>query len=79
MVNLPCILGRENDVGHMATFAALVCKNSVREIRYDCLTTSGISSFKSLIFRGLLTYTNDLRVPQRNKSQGVKSHDLGDH
>ena len=54
----------ENDVGHMSTFAALVCKNSVLEIRYDCLTTRRISSFKSRIFRGLLTYTNDLIVPQ---------------
>ena len=60
----------QNDVGHMTTSAALVCKNSVREIRYDCLTTRRISSIKQQIFRDLLTYTNDLRVPV---SQG-KSH-----
>ena len=55
----------ENDVGHMTTSAALACKDSVREIRDDCLTICQISSFKSRMFRGLLTYTNDLRVPQR--------------
>ena len=54
----------QNDVGHMTTSTALVCKNSIREIRYDCLTTNRIFSFKSWTFRGLLTYTNDLREPQ---------------
>ena len=38
------------------------------------------SFFKSRMFRGLLTYTDDLRVPQRKKkSHRVKSHDLGGH
>ena len=59
----------ENDVGHMTTFAALECKNSVYEIRYDCLTTRGISSFKSRIFRGLWTYTNDLRIPHEKNQK----------
>ena len=49
------------------------CKNSVHEIRYDCLTARRISSFKSWIFQGLLTYTNDLRVPQR-KNHKELSH-----
>ena len=58
----------ENDVGQMTTSAALTCKNSVREIRYDCLTTRQISSFKSQMFRGLVTITNDLTliVPSAN-------------
>ena len=65
----------QNDVGHMTTSAALVslCKNSVREIRYDYLTARRISSFKSRIFRGLLTYTNELRVPQ-GKNHKELSH-----
>ena len=53
-----------NDVGHMTTSAGLVCNNFVREIRYDCLTARRISSLESRIIQGLLTYTNDLRVPQ---------------
>ena len=59
----------------------LVCKNSAREIRYDCLTTRRISSFKSRISLGLFIHrpTNDLRVTQRKKSQGVKSHDSSGH
>ena len=73
------ISGMQNDGGHMTTSAALVCKNSVREIRYDCLTTCRISCYKSRIFRGLLTYPKDLRVPQEKKIKGVKSHDLGGH
>ena len=49
-----------------------VMQNSVREIRYDCLTTRPISSCKSRIFRSLSTYTSDLRVPTpKKKSQGV--------
>ncbi|KAJ4437057.1 hypothetical protein ANN_17192 [Periplaneta americana] len=69
----------ENDVGHMAPSTALACKNSVREIRYDCLTNfyldfadnSSNFLFNSRMFRGL--YTNDLRLPHRKKSLGVKS------
>ena len=63
----------------MTISAALVYKNSVRKIRFDCLTTRPISSFKARTFLGLLTYTNDLRVPQWKKSKGLKSHDLVDH
>ena len=59
----------QNDVGHMITSAALVCKNSVREIRYDCLTTRRISSFTLRNVGGLLTYTNGLGVPQGKKSR----------
>ena len=66
----------QNDVGHMTTSAALVCKNSVREIRYDCLTIRRISSVKARIFLSLLEYTNDLRVLQ-GKIKRVKSHDFG--
>ena len=29
----------ENDVRHMSTSAALVCKNSAHQIRYDCMTS----------------------------------------
>ena len=37
-------------------------------------TTRRISSFKSRMFRGLLTYTNDLRVSQRKKNHKELSH-----
>ena len=59
----------QNDVGHIITSAALVGKNSVREIRYDCLTTRRISSSKARIFLSLLTYTIDLSVPQRKNQK----------
>ena len=64
----------QNDVGHMTTSAVLVCKSFVREVHYDCLTTRQISSCKTRIFLGLLTYTNDLREPQGKK----KSKELSD-
>ena len=64
----------QNDIGHMTTSAALACKNYVREIFQDCLTTPRISFFKSRMFRVLLTYTNDLRVPQRKKNHKELSH-----
>ena len=53
-----------------------LCNNSVREIRDDCLTTRPISSFKSRMFRGLFTYTNDLRVHKGKNIKRVKSHDF---
>ena len=57
MFNSPLISGMKNDVGHMTTSATLVWENSLHEIRYDCLTTRRISSFKARNFLDLLTYT----------------------
>ena len=42
-------------------------QDSVREIHYEFLTNRRISSFKARTFLGLLTYTNDLRVPKKKK------------